>query len=174
MNPTTPSPLNRPGLPGQPVPMQGPPGHGQPSSLDAELPGSWVIDQRSVPRMPPEGAVVKAVPYELESGVGRQSNIPYHRVNFKVIEGDYTGYDRLNFLVSESPKAAGIAERFFDSMGYPQEKWTPEHKKSAREALKYVVQKANPVLLSIGIEESPDGKRYRVIKKIESVDTVQS
>jgi len=173
MNPNTPSQLNRPGLPGQPVsPMQGPPGHGNVSSQADDLPGSWVIDQRSVPRMPPEGAVVKAIPYEIESGVGRQSGIPYHRVNFKVIEGDFAGYERLNFLVSESPKASGIAEKFFDDMGYPIETWPPEHKKNVRNALKYVVHQAKVVMLTIGIQEAADGKRYRTIEKIKPVDGI--
>lgn len=171
MNPNTPQPLNRPG---QPVnPMQGPPGHGNASQHVNELPGSWEIDKRSVPRMPPDGALVKAVPYEIESGVGKQSGIPYHRVNFRIIEGEFQGYDRLNFLVSEVPKASFIAEKFFDDMGYPIEVWPPAHKKDVRSALKHVVQQGKAVLLRVKIEEGPDDKRYRKIAAISQIDTMQ-
>jgi len=169
MNPNIPANLNRPSQ----QPMQGPPGHGNTSAHVEELPGSWEIDKRSVPRIPPEGALVKAVPYEIDSKVGRDSGIPYHRVNFRIVEGEFTGYERLNFLVSESPKASGIAEKFFDDMGYPIEVWPPAHKKDVRSALKHVVNQAKPVLLKIGIQEAADGKRYRTIDAISQIDTMQ-
>lgn len=160
----------RPGQPGQPMqpPVpQGPPGHGQSSTSAPSGSSPWILKEDDVQIFPDFDSEVLAVPYKMDTRVGKQSGIPYHLVSFRVIEGPAKGYDKLEYLVSEAESARRRAFQFFTEVGYPVNAWKPEHGNSGRRALEYVIQQKKPVRIVVSLREAENGRQYREIGKMK-------
>lgn len=167
MNPTN---IHRhPGHPGQPMQPptpQGPPGHGQPMMASAPESTPWILKEDDVQLLPDFDTEVIAVPYKFETRIGKQSGIPYHVVSFKITEGPAKGYDKLDYIVSESESAKRRAFQFFAEVGYPIGSWKEEHKNLGKKALEYIVQQRKPVYILVTLREGENSRQYREIGKM--------